>query len=263
MADRPIAADVEHLAVAGVAGARAKERVCRVVHVHEVAHLRAVAVNLDGLVLDGETDEPGDESLTIVLDQLPRPVDVRQPQRAGADAEHVVVDEMIVLACGLVDAVDVGRPYQVLLGDRQRIGPAVHLARAGKHHLHLRIVIAARFEHGELAPAIDFQIGVRIAKTVDMTDLARKVEDHVATADQMIHGRLLADVGDVHAHAIGDAVDVEQVAAVVGDQRVHEQYVGAEIDEMPRQIAADEPEAAGNHDRPAAIEIPVIRRHGR
>src|SRR5882724_9686430 len=76
----------------------------RVVHVHEVAHLRAVAVNLDGLVLDGETDEPGDESLTIVLDQLARPVDVRQPQRAGADAEHAVVDEMIVLACGLVDA---------------------------------------------------------------------------------------------------------------------------------------------------------------
>ena len=45
---------------------------------------------------------------------------------------------------------------------------------------------------------------------------------------------------------IGDAVDVEQVAAVVGDERIDEQHVGAELDQPPREIAADEAEAAGD-----------------
>jgi hypothetical protein len=48
---------------------------------------------------------------------------------------------------------------------------------------------------------------------------------------QVVHRALLAHVGDVDAHAVLDARDVEQVAAVVGDERVDEQHVGAEIDE--------------------------------
>ncbi len=49
-----------------------------------------------------------------------------------------------------------------------------------------------------------------------------------------------------------DAVDVEQVAAVVVDQRVDEQHVRAELDQPVRQVAADEPQAAGDHDAAAA-----------
>ena len=75
--------------------------------------------------------------------------------------------------------------------------------------------------------------------------------------------RLLADVGDVDAHAVGDAVDVEQVAAVVGDQRVDEQHVGAELDELAREVAADEAEAAGDHHRAAAVELAVVDGHVR
>ena len=51
------------------------------------------------------------------------------------------------------------------------------------------------------------------------------------SAHQVVHRRALADVGDVHADAVFDARDVEQVAAVVGDQRVDEQHVRAELDE--------------------------------
>ena len=57
--------------------------------------------------------------------------------------------------------------------------------------------------------------------------------------------------------AVLDAVDVEEVAAVVGDQRVDEQDVGAEVDELARQVAADEPEAAGDHHAAAAVELAV------
>jgi hypothetical protein len=75
-----------------------------------------------------------------VLQQLARPVDVRQAQRAGADAEHVVVDEVVVLAGRLVDAVDVGRADQVRFGDGQAVGTAVDLPRAREDDLDAGIV---------------------------------------------------------------------------------------------------------------------------
>ena len=69
----------------------------------------------------------------------------------------------------------------------------------------------------------------------------------VAVPHQIVHRGLLADVGDVDPHSIRDPVDVEEVAAVVGNQRVDEQDVGAEIREPSCEVAADEPEAAGDH----------------
>src|SRR5437899_1671390 len=119
VADRAIAADVEHFAVARIARPGAKKRVGDVVYVHEVAQLGAVAVDLDRLVLDREPDEPRDEPLATVFDQLPRAVDVRQAKRARAHAEDVVVQKVVVLARGFVDAVDVRWPDEVRLGDGQ------------------------------------------------------------------------------------------------------------------------------------------------
>ena len=263
MADRLVAAHVEHLAVACVAGARPEERVGGVVHVDEIAELRAVTVDVDGLILDRKPDEPADEALAIVLDELTRPVHVGQPERARAHAEHVVVDEMVVLAGRLVDPVDVGRAHEMALIDRKRVGAPVHLARTGEDDLHLRVVVAARLENGELAAAVDLEIGVGVPHAVDVAHLAREAEDDVAIADEMVHRRLLADVGHVDAHPIGDAVDVEQVAAGVRDERVHEQHVGAELDQAAREVAADEPEAAGDHHGAVAVELAVLRGHGR
>ena len=122
-------------------------------------------------------------------------------------------------------------------------------------------MIAARLEHRQLTAAIDLEIGVRIAHAVDVTDLASEIEDDVPPGDEIVHRRLLADVGDVDAHPISDAIDVEQVAAVIRNERVDQQHVCAERDELPRQIAADESEAAGNHDRSAAVELAVVHGH--
>ena len=122
-------------------------------------------------------------------------------------------------------------------------------------------MVPARLEHGQLAAAVDLEIRVRIAHAVDVAHLTREVEDDVAIPHEIVHRALLPDVGDVDAHAVGDAVDVEEVAAVVGDERVDEQDVGAQIDETPREIAADETEAAGDHHRAAAIEFAVVGDH--
>ena len=55
--------------------------------------------------------------------------------------------------------------------------------------------------------------------------------------------------------------DVEEVAAVVGNQRIDEQHVGAERDELAREVAADEAEAAGDQHAATAIEL-AIAAHG-
>ncbi len=52
--------------------------------------------------------------------------------------------------------------------------------------------------------------------------------------------------------------DVEEVAAVVVDERIDDQDVGAEIDERTREIRSDEAEPAGDEDATAAIELAVV-----
>ena len=148
-----------------------------------------------------QPDEPADEALAVVLDQLARSVDVGEAQRAGADVEDVVVEEVVVLAGRLVHAVDVGGPHQVLLVDRQVVGPAVDLTRAGEDDSNVAVVLPAGLEDRQLRAAVDLQIRVRIPHRVDVADLAGQIEDHVLIANQRLHRRLHAHVGDVEADA--------------------------------------------------------------
>src|SRR6185437_15361209 len=206
----------------------------------------SVAEDVDLAVLDRQADEPADETLAIVPDQLTRPVDVGEPQRAGADAEHVIVEQVIVLAGGLVDAVDVDRPHEVRLVDGQAIRLAVHLARAREDHLHAGILVTTGFEHRQLCAAVDLEIGERIEHAVDVAHLAGEVENDLAIADQDLHGRSVSYVRNVHAHPVGDAMEVEQIAAVLGNHGVDEEHVRSELDEPPYEIAADEAQASGD-----------------
>jgi hypothetical protein len=139
----------------------------------------------------------------------------------------------------------------------------VDLPRAGEHDLGRRVVIAACLEQRQLGAAVDVEVVVRVAHAVDVADLAGEVEDHLAIAYQVVHRRVLPDVGDVDADLRLDAVDVEEVPAVVVDQRVDQQHIGAERRQLARQVAADEAEAAGHHDAATAIEVAVIVAHAR
>ena len=96
---------------------------------------------------------------------------------------------------------------------------------------------------------------MRVPHAVDVADLPGQVEDDLAVPHEVVHRGRLAHVGDVDADAILDAGDVVEVAAVVGDQRVDEQHVGAELDQRVREVAADEAEAAGDHHAAAAVEL--------
>ena len=93
---------------------------------------------------------------------------------------------------------------------------------------------------------------------VDVADLPGEIEDDLAVAHEIVHRARLADVGDIDADTVFDARDVGEVAAVVGDERIDEQHVGAEIGEPAGEIAADEAEPARDHHAPAAIELRSI-----
>ncbi len=95
VADWLIATDVERFAVAGLGRPGAEKRIGRIVDVHEIAQLRSVAEDLNRLVLECQADEPADESLAVMADQLSRSIDVGEAKGTGPDAEHVVVNEMV------------------------------------------------------------------------------------------------------------------------------------------------------------------------
>ena len=57
---------------------------------------------------------------------------------------------------------------------------------------------------------------MRVGHRVEVARLAREVEDDVLPTNEVAQAVLVADVRDVHAHAILDAGDVVQVAAVLG-----------------------------------------------
>ena len=253
-----LAAEVEDLPVRGVHRPRAQERVHHVVHEVEVALLPAAAEELDLLAEHDLAHEPPDEALARVADELARPVGVGEAQRRGADAVHRVVDQVVELAGDLVDAVHVRGVQQVGLVHGQALRLAVHLAGPGVDHLHVRVVLAHRLQDPELAAAVDLEVGEGVGHGVDVAHLAGEVEQHLLPADQVLHG-VAPHVGDVDPDLVLVAGEVEEVAAVVGQQAVHGQDVGAEVGEGAAEVRADEPQRAGDHHLPPAIEVEVIQ----
>ena len=258
--DGLVVPEVEHLPVRGVQRAGAQEGLDDVVDVVEVALLLAVAEELDLLAERRLAHEPADEALAVVPDQLPRPVGVGQPQRRGADAVHLVVDQVVELARDLVDPVHVHRLQQVILVDRQVERAAVDLARAGVDDLQLGVVLAHGLEHAQLARAVDLEVGHRVGHRVDVAHLAGEVEEHLLPAHEVLHA-VPAHVGDVDADLVLVAGEVEQVAAVVGQQAVDRGHVRADVRERPAQVRADEAEPAGDEHAAALVELAVVA-HG-
>ena len=141
---------------------------------------------------------------------------------------------------------------RVLLVDGQVVRAAVDLAGAREHDASVGILMTARLEDGELAAAVDLEIGERVGHRVEVARLPREVEQVVLALNQVLQAVLVADVGDVHADLVLDPRDVVEVAAVLGDQRVDENDAATRLDEHARQVRADEAEPAGDQDALAA-----------
>ena len=209
---RLCAAEVEDLALRGLARAREQQRLHDVVHVVHVAPLLALAVEFDDAALDRLPHEPADEALPVVAQQLARAVGVRQTQADGARAVDAVVEQVVVLGGELVDAVDVHGRDAVLLVEREIERLAVDLPRAGEDDLHVRVEVAAGFEERELGRAVEFEVALRVLHRVEVADVAREVEDVVHAADEVVDDPVVAHVLDAHLQAVFHVADVVGVA---------------------------------------------------
>ena len=180
----------------------------------------------------------------------------------AADPVHGVVDEVVQLARDLVDAVHVGRVQGMSLVHGQALGLAVHLPGPRVHHARLGVVLAQGLQDPELAAAVDLQVGEGVGHGVDVADLPGQVEEHVLAPHQVAHP-VPAHVGDVDLHPVLVAREVEEVAAVVGQQAVHGQHPGPQVGQAPAEVAPDEAEAARDQDLPSPVEVPVVAAHAR
>ena len=213
-----------------------QQRLNHIVHVVEVAHLQPVAEDVERLPLQQLPEPPADERLSRVADAHTRAVGVGQPQRDGAQAVDLVVNHVVPLAGQLVDAVDIGRLQRVALVHRQILRAAVDLPRAGEDDLGRRVAVATRLQQRELAADVDLQVGVGVSHAVGVADLPGQVEDDVLPLHQIAQAVLVAHIGDVDPQPVFHAVDVEDVAAVFGDQRIHNQHIRPQAHQPVGQI---------------------------
>ena len=82
-----------------------------------------------------------------------------------------------------------------------------------------------------------------------MTHLSAQVKDVILTANQVINRHFIADVAIVDAHLIGNWLDIELIAAIVGDHGVKDRYSRSQRDQFDRQIGANKAHAACDQHR--------------
>jgi hypothetical protein len=134
---------------------------------------------------------------------------------------------VVLLAGGLLmPLMSVGRTSCVS-STGQPVGPPVDLPRAA----YTTFVPGLCARHASSSVSwlrqLILEIRVRIPHAVDVADLARQIEDDVAAADEIVHRGGVAHVGRAQRDRALDAADVERIAAVVRNQRVDDQYIGA------------------------------------
>ena len=138
MANRFIAANVEDIAVTGIVSAYAQKGVGSIIPKRRL--------------LDGLPDEPPDETLTIMRNQLSWAIDVREAQRHRLQTICAAVSLVVLLACRLVDAVHVDRLDRVIFGHGKCVRVPVHVPRACVNDLGFRIVMQDIRSEADQAP---------------------------------------------------------------------------------------------------------------
>ena len=113
-------------------------------------------------------------------------------------------------------------------------------------------MLAAGLDEVHRRDAVDAQVELRIAHAVAVAHLAGEVEDEVLVADEDLQRGAVAHVGDVDRHPVGDGLDVGEVAAELRDQGVQQRDVGPLLDQRDGQVAAQEPQAAGDQHAASA-----------
>ena len=81
-----------------------------------------------------------------------------------------------------------------------------------------------------------------------MTDLTRQVKNVVLLLNQIGNAMRIPHVGDVDMNPAVESVQVEWIAAIFGNQRVHDNDARAQLGQSVDQVAADKAHAARNQN---------------
>src|SRR5205814_1343114 len=115
---------------------------------------------------------------------------------------------------------------------------------AGKDYLERGIAGPTGLQHRELGPAIDFKVGPGINHRIKMTRLPSQIKEIVFPLDEILHAVGVTHVGDVDLRPVLQTLNIEKVAAVIGDQAINESQVSPQASESPRQVGANKAQSS-------------------
>jgi len=164
-----------------------------------------------------------------------------------------VVEQVIGLARHLADAVRIGRAERMAFIDRQPVGAAINLARAGEDDRGARRVDAAQLEQAELGAAVDVEIGEGVRDRVHVARPRREVEEIIAAVEQRRQSARIAQIRDLDPDAVANRRDIGPIGAALGVEVVEQRDLRAQLDEPRGEARADEAEPA-RHQHPRAGE---------
>ncbi len=103
-----------------------------------------------------------------------------------------------------------------------------------------RLLTAARFQQRQWGERIQGEVGEGVGHAVFVRNLPCEIEDHVLPRDDVFHQRAVAQITDHDAHGGLDTRDVRAVAAMAGNQGIHNRHGRAPRDEPVNEVATDE-----------------------
>src|SRR3954451_4387251 len=245
-----------------------QEGLHQVLHVQDVAHLHAVAVEGERPAVQGADKEVGDPPLVLGA-ELVGPVDAAHAEDRRAQAvtarvvEHVLVRRPLRAAVGAVEV------EPAVLGEaagaQDLVARLVALPAAGQGEvLHAAVDLVGRGEeegggvlprahgvqHVEGAAHVDVEVVPGIDQAGGHRHLGREVEDGLDAGHRPPHGERIAHVGhfDGNAVAVGLAQPVEVVLHAGAREVVEQPHAPPRGGDPVRQVGADEAGAAGDQD---------------
>src|SRR5664280_3342853 len=250
---RLAAAHIQDLAERRVLSRREEDRLHAVVDVEEIAQDRPVAEDGDRRAVEREAHEPVHDAVARMAHLGPRAVDVREAQYRPLDPVDVPVYLDDLRRGEVRDLVEAARVRGRIFGHGQRVRAAVLAARPRVDDARGRVVPLEGFHEDGRAPDVDVDVRERVREGEDVVHLPREVEDDVLAAHGPAHRLRIADVRYVDGDAALHGLEVEKVAAVARDHRVHDADRRAAFGERDREVAPDEPGAA-RHEGASARE---------
>ena len=78
--------------------------------------------------------------------------------------------------------------------------------------------------------------------------LARQIEQVIFVSQQVLHAVAIAHVGDIDLNLVFDAVEIKQIAAVIGNKTIDERNLRSQGGEPAREVGTDEAQPARNQN---------------